>query len=249
MTFDVDGTLWDINIVLLHAKHEMFDYLIKLYPKVRNCYSTSEIFEKKMMDFRKTDPQKLMQFHTLRREFLKYVLKEAGYSNKNNEELIDNIMNVYITARHQIEQYNPMVFETLTILKNMNIKIGVITNGTTDITRIPELNKLMMFDVKGEEVNSCKPDVKMYEMAMKKSDVKDPKRSIHIGDCFEEDIVGAIRSRFHSIWISNFELTPSVDDGTVDIPSFQYVLPSIMYIMLNSGVYLCLFAVKLQNTH
>lgn len=187
-----------------------------------------------MLEYRKTDPIKLSNFLILRREFSKQVLKEAGYESLISEETVNNIMNVYITARHKISQYFPMVFETFCILKYMNIKIGSITNGTTDIHRIPELNKVMMFDVKCEEINSAKPDIKMFQLAMKKADVKNPKLCIHVGDCYEEDIVGAINSGFHSIWLENFDLTPSLDEVTVVIPSFMYVLPSILYIMFNN---------------
>lgn len=208
--------------------------MINKYSKIQNFYSTSEIFEKGMLEYRKTDPINLSNFLILRREFSKQVLKEAGYESLISEETVNNIMNVYITARHKISQYFPMVFETFCILKYMNIKIGAITNGTTDIHRIPELNKVMMFDVKCEDINSAKPDIKMFQLVMKKADVKNPKLCIHVGDCYEEDIVGAINSGFHSIWLENFDLTPSLDEGTVVIPSFMYVLPSILYIMFNN---------------
>lgn len=42
ITFDLDGTLWDSNIILLKAKNDLFNSLIYKFNNILNIYPTSE---------------------------------------------------------------------------------------------------------------------------------------------------------------------------------------------------------------
>lgn len=66
---------------------------------------------------------------------------------------------------------------------------------------------------------------------MKKTNTKNPENCIHIGDNYEEDIIGANNAKFYSIYISKENKNPYIENNTVIIPSFEYVLSSVLSII------------------
>ena len=87
------------------------------------------------------------------------------------------------------------VLPTLNRLQQMNLKMGIISNWDTPLhAMVEELGLAPYFEVvvasHDQRVRSAKPDAAIFEYALNAVGVS-PKETIHVGDSFEADIMGA----------------------------------------------------------
>jgi len=94
-------------------------------------------------------------------------------------------------------QFYPDVLDTITWLKNRNIKVGVITNALKEDYEqiLQRLNAAHLFDVVvgTDACKQAKPDRQIFAYALKKLDVK-PEEALFVGNKLETDYMGAIRA-------------------------------------------------------
>ena len=85
------------------------------------------------------------------------------------------------------------VIDTLTKLRNRGLCLGIISNWDSRLKNIVRglgLDKLVDFVLISAEVGVRKPDPSIFERALKLSKVI-ADQAIHIGDLYEEDVLGA----------------------------------------------------------
>ena len=87
------------------------------------------------------------------------------------------------------------VLPTLDQLQQMDLKLGIISNWDTPLhAMVEELDLAPYFDVvvasHDQRVRSAKPDAAIFEYALNAVDAS-PEESVHVGDSFEADIIGA----------------------------------------------------------
>ncbi len=87
------------------------------------------------------------------------------------------------------------VLPTLDQLQQMDLKLGIISNWDTPLhAMVEELGLAPYFDVvvasHDQRVRSAKPDAAIFEYALNAVDAS-PEESVHVGDSFEADIIGA----------------------------------------------------------
>lgn len=95
------------------------------------------------------------------------------------------------------------VIETLRILKERNIRIGIGTNMTTRI----QLKKLTLLDVlkyvdffiSSEEAGVDKPEEQFFEYCMIKAKCE-KQECMFVGDDFEKDIIGSRNAGLRPVW-------------------------------------------------
>lgn len=94
--------------------------------------------------------------------------------------------------------------KTLEILREMKLKIGLITNVSRDEEAynmmLRKLDIIKYFDVisLSSELGFAKPKKEIFEFTLKKLNVL-AKEAIHVGDTYEHDIIGAINAGMNSI--------------------------------------------------
>ena len=87
------------------------------------------------------------------------------------------------------------VLPTLDQLRQMDLKLGIISNWDTPLhAMVEELGLAPYFDVvvasHDQRVRSAKPDAAIFEYALNAVEVS-PGEAVHVGDSFEADIMGA----------------------------------------------------------
>jgi putative hydrolase of the HAD superfamily len=141
-----------------------------------------------------------------RREIVKLALKEyVNIGIKKLEELADNYSNIHEDLWYLFDD----VEETLQKIKERNIKLGIMTNGTSESQR----RKLRRFDIEKYfdyifiegEVGYGKPDIKIYEYMLQKTGVECNK-IIMVGDNLVWDIEPPQRLGIYTIWINTKEV-------------------------------------------
>jgi len=218
LLFDLDDTLMAFDLV----SEEAWDKAVDIFIQGGNKNIEKNILLNKLHMTRKwywSDPERhktgRKDIFQARREIVKLALKE--YNNIENSEIIelaDNYSRIHEKLWHLFDG----VEETLQKLKNKCIKLGIMTNGTTESQR----GKLKRFDIEKYfdyifiegEVGYGKPDVKIYEYMLKKTKINSDK-IIMVGDNLIWDIEPPQKLGIYTIWINtkgaqleNFNINP-----------------------------------------
>jgi putative hydrolase of the HAD superfamily len=137
-----------------------------------------------------------------RREIVKLALKEYENIGINKlEEFADNYSNIHESLWYLFDD----VEETLQKIKERNIKLGIMTNGTSESQR----GKLKRFDIEKYfdyifiegEIGYGKPDIKIYEYMLQTTGVECNK-IIMVGDNLVWDIEPPQKLGIYTIWIN-----------------------------------------------
>lgn len=125
------------------------------------------------------------------------------------EKDAQNFQDEYIYQQSQITLI-PEMEQVLNFAKEKNIKIGIITNGPSSHQRmkLKQLNIEKWIDEKNifisSEVGFSKPDVNIFRLAEKFMSL-DRENTYYIGDSYKNDVVGAKKAGWKSIWINHRE--------------------------------------------
>jgi putative hydrolase of the HAD superfamily len=115
-------------------------------------------------------------------------------------ELLDYYSREYVNNAVLMDQAR----EVIQHIRKKNYKTGLITNGKTLIQygKIDQIGLRNDFDliIVSEEAGFKKPDPRIFEMALRKLDLK-PDECIYIGDHPSNDIEGAANIGMQTIWM------------------------------------------------
>ena len=183
--FDLDDTLMAFDLV----SEKAWDKSVDIFIQNNNIITEKEVLLEKINTTRKwywadSERHKIgrRNINNARREIVKLALKECVNIEINKlEELADNYSNIHEGLWHLLDD----VEETLQKIKERNIKLGIMTNGTSESQR----GKLRRFDIEKYfdyifiegEVGYGKPDIKIYEYMLQATGVECNK-IIMIGD-------------------------------------------------------------------
>ena len=203
LTFDLDDTLWDNRPVLMAAERTLYDWLVGHYPDIGLHYRIED-----MLVLRQTllqeDPELRNDVSQLRRHSLRIAAHTAGY----DDSLVEPAFAVFLEARHRITPYQD-VAPTLRKLRRAGYCLGSLTNGNTDIQRLP-LGPLFDFSLTAATIGKAKPHPRMFEEACQRAGVK-PAQLAHVGDEAETDLAGARNAGVLAIWMNRQGQRPAAD--------------------------------------
>jgi putative hydrolase of the HAD superfamily len=209
---DLDNTLWDFDgnaeealTVLFHRHHlhirSGYDVhrFVALYKRINETYWKR--YEKGEID---------KDF--LRTARFTQTFKEMGIPDNEHPE---NAWDEYLEICPGLKRLVPGAMELLGFLSR-NARIGIITNGfeRTQEGKIKGtgMDKYVVFVVNSESVGAAKPQVRIFDEALRKADIL-PEQSLYIGDTWDTDVVGSINAGIPVIWFN-----PAKKQPTTDIP-------------------------------
>lgn len=107
----------------------------------------------------------------------------------------------------------PDVPETLDCLREAGYRMAVVSNRNQacgeELERLGLLGYLE-FALTSGEVNSWKPDTKIFEHALQQLDLQ-PEDALYVGDNFYADVIGARRAGIHPVLIDPDGIFPEAD--------------------------------------
>jgi HAD superfamily hydrolase (TIGR01549 family) len=107
----------------------------------------------------------------------------------------------------------PDVTETLDCLLEAGYRLAVVSNRNQpcqeDLARLG-LADYLEFSLTSGEVNSWKPDTKIFEHALQRLDLQ-PENALHVGDNYYADVVGAWSTGIQPVLIDPEDIFPDVD--------------------------------------
>jgi len=200
VTFDVGGTLVDGRLDRVRYIKNFTTYIRSLGCEVTesNCQRTIDEETKKLMEIREKGLE--MRFEN----FYSNVLTRLGVEPRNS--YIERIRIIYCESFPQTEKT-----QMRALLKELHgkFKLGIISNSMSQVPKIflEQNNLIRYFDaiVISGAVGFRKPNPRIFNYALERLNA-DPCEAVHVGDSFEEDIVGAKNVGMKAIWICEEKL-------------------------------------------
>ena len=123
---------------------------------------------------------------------------------------------MFYEARNQVEFF-PEVFSVLETLAKQ-YTLAAITNGNANIHKVG-LSSLLSYQYSVEQVGVAKPHPDIFKRAIEHIDAL-PHETIHVGDHFEQDALGAKNVGLHAVWLNRkCEPRPESDHEIHEIAS------------------------------
>ncbi|MCX6312754.1 MAG: YjjG family noncanonical pyrimidine nucleotidase [Bacteroidetes bacterium] len=199
--FDLDRTLWDMELNAKETLAELFDR----YELQKRGVASSDIFIEHYNRYNDLlwdrYRRKLIDKATLRALRFKQTLAHLGiHDNKLSEQFdVD-----YITEAPQKKKLLPGTIEMLDSLQS-NFKFHIITNGFPEVQHHKIANcglgKYFEIVITSEGCGYSKPDPKIFSHALKKSGAT-AEESLMIGDDLAVDIVGARKAGWDQVFFN-----------------------------------------------
>jgi len=211
--FDFGGTLMDAesdNIAHLHMMEEVIQkYRISTSNKEMLVKYNSFLFTKDMT-LLDTDPKE-KAFAPLRdstKRAFTAVLSE--YNIKPSLEDLQWFKELFFENHKRYVELFPETFEIIKQIRNNNsIHLGIISDIDDDYQdfqfKIFGITETFDSITTSEEVQSYKPESKIFQIALNKASCRG-EESIIIGDSYKKDIVGGKNVGMTTIWINKFQI-------------------------------------------
>ena len=133
---------------------------------------------------------------------------------------IDEISSIYMLNSKEYWRSYPNVIDILEILFDSNFKLGIITNGFTEVQKrkIDHLGIKHYFKsiVMSDDLNIAKPDKRIFHHSLEELEAE-ANESVYIGDDYNTDILGAKKAGLHAIWYNEFN-----KNNPDNIPEFNH---------------------------
>ena len=220
ITLDLDNTLWDIEKTMVRAEKELRMHLKSVSEKAFDIYcseTTSEIRNRLLRE----QPGLRSNLTEFRKVLLSEIFFRAGNSIQNSKILANSAFNTFFEFRNKVVFFEGAI-DVLTTLSE-KYKVYALTNGNADVKMIG-IDKYLSGAVSSAEVGVSKPSPEIFEAVLNKAGEK-AKSCIHVGDDYEDDIVGASNAGIASIWLNhqhkndpNMNLATKVVSRVTEIP-------------------------------
>ena len=187
VVFDAYGTLFDVN----SAAEKCKDKIGTKWEAFANFWRTTQL--------EYTWLRSLMKRHKNFWEITEDSLDKSMRVFNINKSMKNELLNLY-----KILSPYPEVREVLEHLKNKNLKLAILSNGTppllNELVTSNKLNNLFddLFSI--EEVKVYKPDSRVYELPVKKYNVKADEVTFLSANTW--DVSGGGNFGYNSIWVN-----------------------------------------------
>jgi putative hydrolase of the HAD superfamily len=197
LTFDLDDTLWELGPVLIRAEAVGYRWLHEHIPAVTRQFSIEQLRDIRMQ-IALEHPELAHRVTDLRKLSLHRAMTLAGVAADAIAAHTDDAFSVFLQARHDVELFADA--ETVLQQLQRDFTLAAITNGNFDVATVG-LDRYFAFAVNAERLPRGKPHPEPFEEALRLSGCT-AQQCIHIGDDIENDVRGAQRMGFATIWVN-----------------------------------------------
>ncbi|MFQ6021847.1 MAG: HAD family hydrolase [Acidiferrobacterales bacterium] len=198
ITFDLDGTLWDVEPVLVEAEQKLHEWFSRYYPSLAQTFSIDDMRELRR-ELADSNPNLRHDVTELRKRSIRLAANDVGVDPRISEQAFE----IFMHHRNQVELYKD-VRPVLARLR-MRFTLCSLTNGNADIEQIG-LGQLFHYSLSAADVGAAKPEPAMFIEICQRAGVL-PEETVHVGDEPETDIAGASAAGFRTIWVNRKHTT------------------------------------------
>ena len=224
LSFDLDDTLWDNWPVIRQAESALHQWLTQHAPKVVAFYDPP-----KLMALRRAiisdEPHLKHDLSKLRTRAIERACIEVGYPTAQAQQLANDGFAYFLEQRHKITLFDDTL-EALTQLQR-HYPLAALTNGNADLT-ILGLDHLFSYYLSPAEVGSAKPNPEMFHALSQQAEI--PLGAIlHIGDCPNNDLLGALNVGMQAIWLNRRGLeAPETQHRIIELQTLTQVVAHLL---------------------
>lgn len=225
LTFDLDDTLWDNRPVMERAEQGHHSWLDEALTdwiaatldastghrlgRYGDRFSLDHYVERRLAMARR-HPLRRGDFTWLRERALAELLEEFGLPRSAARLWAAAAIERFLTLRHELTPY-PEVEAILDALRP-TYALAAITNGNADLTRLALARHFPVVIAAGEML-APKPDARPFLAALARLG-STPRRAMHVGDSWKEDVLPARRLGMRVAWVDKQgECPASLPDG------------------------------------
>lgn len=194
ISFDLDDTLWPVAEVITRAQSIYHDWFEQEYPELHAQGYLSVLAEKEAL-VRESPGGHCLTF--VRKTSLVLTLLSAGVAQADAEAAAEKAFAVFHQERNRVTPFAGI--KTFLRALKSDYKIVSLTNGNADVEKT-DLRNLFHFNVNPKMLGVRKPDQKMFLAVCEKFSVE-PHEVLHVGDHYEEDVLGAIAAGLNALWV------------------------------------------------
>jgi putative hydrolase of the HAD superfamily len=193
IAFDLDNTLWDIDVVMARAERRLLDWLRDNYPRVSERFTSDDMRTARAL-LAKEEPHRAHDFAYLRKTCMSRHFGECGY----DLEAAALATEIFYTARNTLDVFGD-VPPALTTLKRKYV-LGSLTNGNADLSRIG-LAHYFSVSLSACDVGVAKPHPESFAQLLTRLEM-DPHEVLYVGDDPEADVGGARSAGMRTVWMN-----------------------------------------------
>lgn len=199
---DLDDTLIDFKEASRKALRQIYadERLDRFFPSPK-AWETS--YEKHNYHLWQLYSGAQVDQATLRMERFRLPLTEADVADEIARAMSTRMDPVYLGYLAEASVLLPGAMPLIKSLKGMGLPIGILSNGFTEVQehklRVTGLDKVIDIMVLSDEIGINKPNVALFDHAMKRAGQSVPSAQLMIGDNATTDIAGAISAGWNAI--------------------------------------------------
>jgi putative hydrolase of the HAD superfamily len=198
ITFDLDDTLWDVRPALEAAEAAQWSYLNARFPELALAATPPEQIADLRRALLEEKPELMHHISLFRQSFIERLLQHHGVPGGEAESAASEAFTAFLSQRHKVVLYAnaESVLNTL----RRHFQLGALTNGNADV-RKTQIGSCFDFAWRAEEFGVSKPDPALFHQAFEQAGVS-ADEVIHVGDCHDNDVSGAVLAGAKAIWFS-----------------------------------------------
>ncbi|WP_304382962.1 YjjG family noncanonical pyrimidine nucleotidase [uncultured Muribaculum sp.] len=199
---DLDDTLIDFKGASRQALRQIYadERLDRFFPSPK-AWETS--YEKHNYHLWQLYSGAQVDQATLRMERFRLPLTETDVADEIARAMSTRMDPVYLGYLAEASVLLPGAMPLIESLKGMGLPIGILSNGFTEVQehklRVTGLDKVIDIMVLSDEIGINKPNVALFDHAMKRAGQSVPSAQLMIGDNATTDIAGAISAGWNAI--------------------------------------------------
>ena len=197
ITFDLDDTLWDARPALEAGEAAQWSYLNTRFPSL----SLDTVSLEALSDLRQSllyeQPKLVHKISLFRETFIKRLLQSQGVPDDESTVAASEAFAAFLSHRHEVSLFANA--ESVLIRLHQHYQIGALTNGNADV-RKTKIGEHFDFAWRAEEFGVSKPNPTFFHAAFAQVGVT-PEEVIHVGDCHDNDVDGAVEAGAKAIWL------------------------------------------------
>ena len=147
-----------------------------------------------------------------RQSFIERLLQHHDVPDGEAESAAGEAFAAFLSQRHQVVLYAnaESVLNTL----GRQYQLGALTNGNADVRKTP-IGSYFDYAWRAEEFGVSKPDPTLFHRAFDMAGVS-ADQVIHVGDCHDNDVSGAVSAGAKAIWYSPKGGVSEIASGVVE---------------------------------
>ena len=195
VTFDLDGTLWNLDGVIERAIAAMNQWLASRAP----AYATVPREEADALHraVLQAQPALAHDISALRLAVLRSTLEHAGEPPDRAASLAEGAFVEFLDWRHRVTLF-PDALPVLGELRE-RYTLAALTNGNADYRRLG-LDRYFAFGYSAADAGARKPHPAMFRQALAHASVS-AAEAVHVGDHPVDDVQGARDAGMGTVWV------------------------------------------------